>query len=71
MNAQVTSCAVYKTTHWQIETDNDTYYVQCQEDDIYDTWFITSDNEGSIDPKSDLGEFLKSICEQYEISNNN
>ena len=37
----VTDKTVYRTTHWRVETDNDTYFVQCQEGDISDTWFIS------------------------------
>lgn len=59
----ITDRAVYKTIHWSIETEDDTYYVQCQEDDIYDTWYISSDKEGSIDNNSELGQKLRSICE--------
>ena len=62
----VTDKTVYRTTHWRVETDNDTYYVQCQEGDISDTWFIESDNAGYVDVESELGEEIKQVCEDYE-----
>lgn len=65
----ITDRAVYKTIHWSIETENDTYYVQCQEDDICDTWYISSDEEGSIDNDSEVGQMLRRICEADKIGN--
>jgi hypothetical protein len=62
----VTDKTVYRTTHWRVETDDDTYYVQCQEGDISDTWFIESDNAGYVDVESELGEEIKQVCEDYE-----
>ena len=63
---KVTDKTVYRTTHWRVETDNDTYFVQCQEGDISDTWFIESDEEGFVDIESELGEEIKRVCEDYE-----
>jgi len=62
----VTDKTVYRTTHWRVETDNDTYFVQCQEDDISDTWFIESDLEGFIDNESELGQEIIKVCEDFE-----
>ena len=62
----VTDKTVYRTTHWRVECNDDTYFVQCQEGDMYDTWFIESDEEGSIDPESQLGHDLITTCEIYE-----
>ena len=62
----VTDKTIYRTTHWRVETDNDTYYVQCQEGDISDTWFIESDNAGYVDVESELGEEIKQVCEDFE-----
>jgi hypothetical protein len=62
----VTDKTVYRTTHWRVETDNDTYFIQCQEGDISDTWFIESDNAGYVDVESELGEEIKQVCEDYE-----
>lgn len=63
---KVTDRVVYRTTFWTIETESDVYHVQCQEDEIYDTWHINSDEEGTIDVNSELGEQLKQVCEDYE-----
>ena len=62
----VTDKTIYRTTHWRVETDDDTYFVQCQEGDISDTWFIESDNAGYVDVESELGEEIKQVCEDYE-----
>jgi len=62
----VTDKAVYRTTHWRVETHEDTYYVQCQEGDISDTWFIENDEEGSVNIESELGQEIKQVCEDYE-----
>lgn len=67
----VTDRTVYRTTHWTIEIhsedgNGDTYYVQCQEGDMYDTWEINSDNEGTIDIDTELGQELIERCETYE-----
>lgn len=64
---EVTDSVVYKTTHWTIEGNDDIYHVQCQEDDLFDYWYITSENEGDIDPDSETGTELISICEEYYI----
>lgn len=70
-NWEITDRTVYRTTHWTIEThsedgNGDTYYVQCQEGDMYDTWEINSDNEGTIDIDTELGQELIERCETYE-----
>lgn len=62
----VTDKTVYRTIHWRVEAENDTYFVQCQEGDISDTWFIESDNAGYVDVESELGEEIKQVCEDYE-----
>jgi hypothetical protein len=62
----VTDKVVYRTTHWVVETYEDTYRVQCQEGDISDTWFIESDLEGFIDNESELGQEIIKVCEDYE-----
>ena len=62
----VTDKTIYRTTHWRVETDNDTYFVQCQEGDISDVWFIESDNAGYVDVESELGEEIKQVCMDYE-----
>ncbi len=62
----VTDKVVYRTTHWVVETYEDTYRVQCQEGDISDTWFIESDLEGFIDNESELGQEIIKVCEDFE-----
>jgi hypothetical protein len=70
-NWEITNRTVYRTTYWTIEThpedDNgDTYRVQCQEGDMYNTWEISSDKEGIIDINTELGHELIGRCETYE-----
>lgn len=62
MNFQITDKVVYRTTIWTIETEEDTYHVQCQEGELYDDWYITADNEGLIDNESGLGQQLLEMC---------
>lgn len=63
---KVVDRTVFRTLDWTIESDNDTYHVQCQEDLIQDYWYISSEEEGTIDEKSDLGQLLIGVCESYE-----
>jgi hypothetical protein len=63
MSYQITDRVVYKTTNWTIESENDTYYVQCQENDFDNSWYIHSENEGDIDTHSELGQQLIEMCE--------
>ena len=62
----VTDKVVYRTTHWVVETYEDTYRVQCQEGDISNVWFIESDLEGFIDNESELGQEIIKVCEDFE-----
>jgi hypothetical protein len=63
---KVTDKIVYCTTHWVVETYEDTYRVQCQEGDISNVWFIESDLEGFIDNESELGQEIIKVCEDFE-----
>ncbi len=63
MSYQITDRVVYKTTNWTIESESDTYYVQCQENDFDNSWYIRSENEGDIDTHSKLGQQLIEMCE--------
>jgi len=68
---EVTDKAVYHTTHWCVETEKDTYYVQCQEVDLTyhsgeDVWFIESDEGGPIDTGTELGRKLIEVCREYK-----
>ena len=60
---QITDKTVYRTTVWTIETEKDTYHVTCQEKDLHDSWYITSDEEGDIDTDTELGYELIQLCE--------
>jgi hypothetical protein len=62
MNFEITDKTVYETTRWIIESEDDTYYVLCQEGDLEDEWIITSDNEDEIHRYSDLGRKLIELC---------
>lgn len=42
MNFEITDKTVYKTTNWIIESDDDVFYITCQEDDLMDEWIIRS-----------------------------
>ena len=63
---KVTDRVVLRTLDWTIESDNDTYHIQCQEDYTQDYWYLSSEEEGSIDEHSDLGQSLIKVCEDYE-----
>lgn len=68
---QVTDRVLYKTIHWTVETENDTYNVQCQENDFDETWHISSDENGDIDINSDLGQQIIDVCTDYEVIDTN
>ena len=63
MSYQITDRVVYKTTNWTIESESDTYYVQCQENDFDNSLYIRRENEGDIDTHSELGQQLIEMCE--------
>ena len=63
MSYQITDRVVYRTTNWTIESENCTYYVQCQENDFDNSWCIRSEEDGNIDTHSELGQQLIEICE--------
>ena len=60
MSYQITDRVVYRTTNWTIESESDTYHVQCQENDFDDAWYI---NNGEVDIHSELGQQLIEMCE--------
>ena len=60
---QIADKTIYRTILWTIESEDDTYYIRCQEDDIYDNWSVDSDEDGAIDPDSELGQKLIAMCE--------
>lgn len=68
MKFEITDRVVYKTTNWTIESENCTYYVQCQENDFDNSWYIRSEKDGDIyhviiDIHSELGQQLIEMCE--------
>ena len=63
MNYQITDKQVYRTTNWTIESENDTYYVQCQEEDFGNVWYIRNDEDDDIDIHSELGIELIKMCQ--------
>lgn len=67
MKYQVTDRVLYRTIHWTVETDDDTFYIRCQEGDFDETWYVESDNEGDIDINSELGRELIDVCTDYEV----
>jgi hypothetical protein len=62
MKFEITDKREYITTHWYIESENDTYNVICQEGDLEDEWFISSDEEGELDRYSEIAKELISMC---------
>ena len=70
MSFQITDRSIYKTTHWTIESEDNTYYVQCQEGMFDDTWYIHSD-EFDVNIHSDLGVKLIEMCQfDWEMDGN-
>ena len=65
---QITDKTTYRTTVWTIETEKDTYHVTCQEGELYDSWYITSDEEGEIENDTELGYELIQLCEFDETN---
>jgi len=60
---QITDKAIYRTTVWTIETENDTYHVTCQEGELHDSWHIVGDMSGVIENDTELGYDLINMCE--------
>jgi hypothetical protein len=63
MKFEITDRVVYRTTNWTIESKEETYRVQCQEEDFGDAWYINSDESGDIDIHSELGQQLIELCQ--------
>lgn len=63
MKFEITDRVVYRTTNWTIESENDTYYVQCQEEDFGDAWYIRCEENDDIDIHSELGQQLIELCQ--------
>ena len=71
MSYQITDRVVYRTTNWTIESEENIYYVQCQENDFDNSWYIRSEEDGDIDIHSELGQQLIEMCEfDWEMDGN-
>ena len=57
------SKGVYKTYDFEIEKDGQSYYAQCQEDDVCDTWYISKAGEGDIGGTAEAEE-IKEFCRE-------
>lgn len=67
VNYEITDKVVYKTTQYQIEGDDgNVYLIKCSEDDFMDYWSIWNDEDGDIEPESDLGRELINLCMREE-----
>lgn len=64
---KITNRVSFKTIYWTIKTDNDTYYVKCQEGEYNETWYIDSDKNEKIDANSEIGNEIIDTCTDYEI----
>ena len=62
----VTDKTIYRTTCWVVKHGDVKYFVQCQEGDMYNTWYIEDIDTKNIDPESQLGHDLIVTCEIYE-----
>ena len=62
MKYEITDKVEYTTTHWTVETKNDTYYVICQ-DNIFDCdWSVRSEEEGELDRYSEIAKEIIGLC---------
>jgi len=60
---EITEKTTYKSMVWTIETEGDTYFVRCTENDLYDDWQVESDSDGIIDNETELARMLIKACE--------
>ena len=63
MAFQIVDKSTYRTMVWTIETEDDTYYVRCIENDIYDEWQVESETEGIMDNEEEIAQQLIGMCE--------
>ena len=59
---EIVDKTVFRTVNWIIESDNDTYRIQLQEDLTEDYWYISGEEEGVVNEKSELGQSLIKLC---------
>lgn len=70
MNFEILDRVVYKTTQYLVSSKNgNEYQVRCSEDDFMDYWSIWSDEDGDIEPESELGSELIRFCMSHESEN--
>jgi len=60
---QIADKTTYKTIVWTIESEDDTYYVRCIENDIYDDWQVESETDGILDSEDEIAQQLIGMCE--------
>jgi len=67
MNYEIIDRVVYKTTQYLVSgNDGIEYQVKYHEDDFMDYWSIWSDENGDIDPHSELGSELIRLCMNHD-----
>lgn len=70
MAFEILDKVIYKTTHYLVIGDNGVEYsVKCSEDDFLDYWSIWTDEDGDIEPESELGSELIRFCMNHEDEN--
>ncbi len=63
MKFEIVDKTIYKTIVWHIESETDTYYVRCIENDIYDDWQVESEMDGILDSEEEIAQKLIGMCE--------
>ena len=70
MAFEILDKVVYRTTNYLVTGNGGTeYQVRCSEDDFMDYWAIWNDDDGDIDPDSELGQELIGFCISHEDEN--
>lgn len=67
MNFEILDKVVYNTTQYLVSSnDSIEYQVRCSEDDFMDYWSIWSEEDGDIEPESELGSMLIEFCKNQK-----
>ena len=66
MKFEITEKTIYKTIVWTIESEGDTYFVRCIENDLYDDWQVESETDGILDNEDEIAQQLICMCEHSE-----
>lgn len=67
MSYEIIDRVVYKTTQYLVSgNDGIEYQVKCHEDDFMDYWSIWSEEDGDIEPESELGSMLIEFCKNQK-----